>query len=54
MWQLAAGTFSGWARTTAPSPSLWSNKSGRQLMGDLCAETGETRGNQKSEVAMAV
>lgn len=35
MWELAGGTFSGRFRTPAPSPSLWSKRRGRQLIGDL-------------------
>ena len=42
MWELAGGTFSGRFRTPVPSPSLWSNRRGRQLIGDL----GEKEKNQ--------
>lgn len=35
MWELAGGTFSGRFLTPVPSPSLWSNRRGRQLIGDL-------------------
>lgn len=42
MWELAGGTFSGRARTPAPSPSLWSNRRGRQLIGDLSVEEEKT------------
>lgn len=42
MWELAGGTFSGRIRTPVPSPSLWSNRRGRQLIGDL----GENEINQ--------
>lgn len=38
MWALAGGTFSGRARTPPPNPSLWSNRRGRQLIGDLGVE----------------
>lgn len=43
MCELAGGTFSGRARTPAPNPSLWSNRRGRQLMGDLRAAEEEQR-----------
>lgn len=42
MCELAGGTFSGRTRAPAPSPSLWSNRRGRQLMGDL-RERGDGR-----------
>lgn len=42
MWELAGGTFSGRALTPEPSPSLWSNRRGRQLMGDLQRDEDKT------------
>lgn len=48
MWELAGGTFSGRALAPAPSPSLWSNRRGRQLIGDL-GEEEEDKTDRKSE-----
>lgn len=49
MWELAGGTFSGRARTPAPSPSLWSNRRGRQLIGDLSVEEEKTNKESKKK-----
>lgn len=35
MWELARGTFSGRPLGPRSTPSLWSNRRGRLLMGDL-------------------
>lgn len=49
MWELAGGTFSGRGLTPAPSPSRWSNRRGRQLMGDLGEEEEKSTGGVRTQ-----
>lgn len=49
MWELAGGTFSGRARAPALNTSLWSNRRGRQLIGDLRVEEEKKKPTTESE-----